>query len=118
MQAKEIQTLKSNPSYLHSIFLPITVFALPFGIERGTFFCLDVIKSWEEWGCSSVGGSPGSTGESNRVGVPAHLCSPCSWETQEAGGPEAQSQPWLHMELGFGVFRKLSQVMALEVSKL
>lgn len=45
IQAKEIKTLKSNPFfYLHSIFLPITVFALLFGIERGTFFCLDVIK--------------------------------------------------------------------------
>lgn len=74
---------------------------------------MSLSKSWEERGCSSVGGSPGSSGESNKLGVVAHTCRPCSGE-MEVG----VSQPWLHMGCGFGVWRKLIRVMALEVSKL
>lgn len=52
---------------------------------------MSLSKSWEERGCSSVGGSPGSLGESSELGVVAHTCQPCSWE-MEVGGPEAQGQ--------------------------
>lgn len=68
-------------------------------------------KSWKEWGCSSVGGSPGSAGESNKVGVLVHTCGPCPWEMETRGSSGSALAT-------FGAWRKLSHAMAFKVSTL